>query len=276
MYGVRETKTYNNIPDHRAIHMSVKTENTDRGPGYWKFNTSLLCKPDFLNFMNEALDKIIENASNMEPFCGWEYIKKQIAKRTQNYARNNAKERTIAISQLMEKVDEMQSSFPLDVNQTELYDRTVSDLETLQQEYIYGVIFRSKANWYFEGEKCTKYFLNLEKNRYCSKTCNALIIGDEIVVDQAKIMQEQVRFYTELYSSDQKIKFNIRLENCKTVSKETRIEQNTEFCETDIAIAIKSMNNNKTPGSDGIGVDFYKVFWNKLQIPYTNLVRYCF
>ena len=33
------------------------------------------------------------------------------------------------------------------------------------------------------------------------------------------------------------------------------------------------MNNNKTPGEDGIPADFYKVFWNKLKGPFLEMVQ---
>ena len=36
------------------------------------------------------------------------------------------------------------------------------------------------------------------------------------------------------------------------------------------------MNNNKTPGEDGIPVDFYKVFWGKLRIPFYNMMLQCY
>ena len=39
-------------------------------------------------------------------------------------------------------------------------------------------ILRSKARWYREGEKSTKYFLNLEKIRYNQRTIICLIKED--------------------------------------------------------------------------------------------------
>ena len=39
-------------------------------------------------------------------------------------------------------------------------------LENLNQYKTQGVILRSKAKWYEEGEKSTKYFLHLEKMNY--------------------------------------------------------------------------------------------------------------
>ena len=36
------------------------------------------------------------------------------------------------------------------------------------------------------------------------------------------------------------------------------------------------MKNNKSPGSDGITVEFYKMFWNKIKQYYVNSINYSY
>ena len=38
----------------------------------------------------------------------------------------------------------------------------------------------------------------------------------------------------------------------------------------DMELAIKGMKNNKSPGTDGLPVEFYKTFWNKIKIVLYN------
>ena len=40
--------------------------------------------------------------------------------------------------------------------------------------------------------------------------------------------------------------------------------------------AIKTMNNNKTPGEDGIPVDFYKVFWTTIRQVFYEMTIYAY
>ena len=40
--------------------------------------------------------------------------------------------------------------------------------------------------------------------------------------------------------------------------------------------AVKTMQNNKTPGYDGIPVDFYKVFWSKIKDIFYQMVIACY
>jgi len=56
------------------------------------------------------------------------------------------------------------------------------ELETIIEHQTKGAILRSKSRWYNEGEKNTKYFLNLEK-RHCKQgTISQLKINDEDLV----------------------------------------------------------------------------------------------
>ncbi len=36
------------------------------------------------------------------------------------------------------------------------------------------------------------------------------------------------------------------------------------------------MQNNKSPGSDGITIEFYKIFWNDIKTHLTNSLNYSF
>ena len=83
-------------------------------------------------------------------------------------------------------------------------------LNQLTDEYTRAVIFRSKAKWYHLGEKNTQYFLNLEKNRYDARTCNAILLEDgNTVTSPTQILSRQKEYYHNLYSKDDSLKFNL-------------------------------------------------------------------
>ena len=52
--------------------------------------------------------------------------------------------------------------------------------------------------------------------------------------------------------------------------------QSQELKQQDIEEAMKTMSNNKTPGEDGISVEFYKVFWIKIKDVFMDMVKYCY
>ena len=42
------------------------------------------------------------------------------------------------------------------------------------------------------------------------------------------------------------------------------------------ALALKEMQNNKNPGSEGITIDFSKIFWNDIKTHLINSLYYSF
>ena len=68
-------------------------------------------------------------------------------------------------------------------------------MKQIEHEKTQGYILRSKAKWYEEGEKSTKYFLNLEKSNALKKHIRKLKLdNNEIVTDQKVILEEQRKF----------------------------------------------------------------------------------
>ena len=63
-----------------------------------------------------------------------------------------------------------------------------------------GLRIRSKCNWYENGEKSSKFFLNLEKHRATQNQIRSLKIGEKEIKDQSEILQNLYQFYEELYS----------------------------------------------------------------------------
>ena len=68
-----------------------------------------------------------------------------------------------------------------------------------------GAILRYKTKWYNEGEKNTKYFLNLEKRHFKQGTISQVKINDnKFVTSDEKILSECELFYKNLYTSKHK------------------------------------------------------------------------
>ena len=59
-----------------------------------------------------------------------------------------------------------------------------------------GIKVRSRARWISQGEKTTKYFCNLEKRNFVSKSINSLYkYSGEKITDQTEILEETLLFY---------------------------------------------------------------------------------
>ena len=262
------------MSDHRPLYMVVETQQEDRGSGYWKLNTQYLHDQDYINLINDEIKKVIGSVSQSSDINVWEKIKVRIKKASVEYARKKVSENNLVISALSEKVNEYQSNFPLNLEEDKLCQETLKELEDRILEKTKGMIFRSKVRWQELGEKSTKYFFSMEKTRYNAKTCYKLLNEEgEEVTESQQILKMQEIFYQKLYSIDEEVNFTLKNTTGIKVPEEIRMEQEKQISMKDLQQAIKLMNNNKTPGQDGIPVDFYKVFWNQLKQPFMNMLQ---
>ena len=265
------------MTDHRGVYMVIQFTPFERGRGYWKLNTSMLSHTDYVHGVNVLLDDYLATNSEQNPSERWELLKKKVKTFSVQYAREQVREDRIIIANLSEKVNEYEENLPLNRDDDELYEKTKIDLEDKTLKRIQGVMFRSKARWQEEGERNTKYFFSLEKIKYNAKTCYSIIDGQGNEVNNPDdILAEQKSFYHQLYQEDKDVGFTLSNVYGVKVPPEVKAQQDQQISVVDLEVAIKTMNNNKTPGQDGIPVDFYKVFWNKLKNPFCDMMLHVF
>ena len=134
-----------------------------------------------------------------------------------------------------------------------------------------GAQIRARVKWVEEGEKNTKYFLNLEKKRQTNKNISTIHTSDGRYIHTSEdILKEGAKFYRKLYdcSDISTEEIDNYLDGIKTNAKLTKVEASlcdgnitNEECET----VIKQMAKNKTPGYDGLPSEFYIYFWNDIK-----------
>ena len=118
-----------------------------------------------------------------------------------------------------------------------------------------------------EGEKSTKFFFNLEKQNISKNTIRKLKRNDgSYTKNDADIMEEGRSFYENLYASedisDNEIKnYQNEANNINILNENESRKLEGKITKQECESAIKNMKNNKSPGSDGIPIEFYKTFW---------------
>ena len=64
--------------------------------------------------------------------------------------------------------------------------------------------------------------------------------------------------------------------NNKNLNEQQKLLCEGILNEEECALALKDMNNGKSPGSDGLTTEFYKIFWNKLKKYFINSINYSY
>ena len=147
---------------------------------------------------------------------------------------------------------------------------------------IQGKIIRSRANWYEQGEKNSKYFLNLE-NKTRKTSIRRLFNSDgKLILNSKIIMKELEDFYTALYRNQDSIDGDrIIPDFINSVHIPKLSDDQKNLCEgilsnTECFNALSKFPNGKTPGNDGLTPEFYKKFWNLLGQLMTDSLNFSY
>ena len=70
------------------------------------------------------------------------------------------------------------------------YESLKSNLELIYDHIAEGVRLRSKCDWYVQGEKSAKFFLNLEKQQGNQNRIRKLIVNEKEINNETEILNQ--------------------------------------------------------------------------------------
>ena len=275
--------------DHSTIVLTLQINEFIKGKGLWKFNNSLLKDMNYI----EAVKKCINNVKEqyMLPIYDLEFVSTtesnniqftiseqlfleillmEIRGKTIAYSSYKKKQTLLREEKLQEEIRGLERETNLDLNKIE---EKKTELQNIRKEKLQGVMIRARVRWAEEGEKPTKYFCGLESRNYTSKTIFKVKKDDDSIVDkQEEVLKEVKKFYSNLYQKQEsgpEIDTDIdnilkNLQEAPTLSNDEKSELEGEIKLDEISNVLKKMKNNKSPGSVGFTVVFFKFFYNDL------------
>ena len=162
----------------------------------------------------------------------------------------------------------------------ELIDVYETELIRLHEIYIRGVMVLTRATSIAEGEKNTPNFFNLEKRNFDKKHITKLYVDGRLVIEPKNISFEKKNFYELLYSTIQTEKENNEFYwgeyDSSVLEEEYAVLCEGPITEAECFESVMFMPNDKTPESDGLSVNFYKVFWQELKDYLCQVFNKCF
>ena len=177
------------------------------------------------------------------------------------------RERVSNIENMLRTCEENCSKCPSNENFEQLEVLKI-EYDDIYRDFAKGAIIRSKATWYEKGKRSNKYFLNLESHNKIKSSVRKFFNGEgTVITDPQKVRQEFERFYSNLCKSDTlsppKDMLTSFLKN-PDIPKLSQLD--AQVCEGKLTISecfksLQLFQNNKSPGNDGLTMEFYKAFW---------------
>ena len=202
----------------------------------------------------------------------WDVIKSELRQHTIDYSKTQARIRRMVENDLNAQYLKAAAQFEANnsTNNLEQLEHIKEQIEEINAYKSAGAHIRSKAIHVEENERSTTYFLNVEKRNYKMKQIKKLNISEtETVCEPDKILNEELKFYKQLYSNNKSLnnKYdNIFFNNNNSIP--TLNDEDKDLCDQDISLeecakALLTLKNGKSPGSDGFPPEFYKMFAEK-------------
>ena len=112
-------------------------------------------------------------------------------------------------------------------------------------------------------------------------TVKKLVIEPENkeVCDSKEILKELHKFYSNLFErkrddTPEKCKQFLDTINVPTILNEHKDKSNMPITLDELTENLFSMNGGKSPGNDGLTVEFYKQFWEDIKNVYFETIAY--
>jgi len=139
---------------------------------------------------------------------------------------------------------------------------------------------RSQAKWLEEGEVPSRYFFKVGRERFDRNYVSSILDSDGVEVsDRAALISAHESFYANLFSRED---IDLVTQEALFSNLSLRVsEEDRDRCEgllllSEITSALGNMSKNKSPGPDGLSLEFYSKFWNLLGPILLEVINSCY
>ena len=259
--------------DHR--YMLLKFHLGDvfaRGPGVWKFNTSLLDSPEYCARVRSfwAFGRPKNLLLFLLPFIWWDQGKFFLREITRCFARARAAKQSETKQDLERQLKHLQRLF--DGGDSSAFSQLCAVQEELRAIHLREARasqVRARCRWAEEGETTSSFSLSLEKKHRAKQAITSIRDPDTGLVhhDPFKILATWRSYYQRLFTAEvcDRSEQDIMLGRLICRLSKSEVEScEGELSEPECRAALHGMSCGKTPGSDGFPMEFFVSFWDLL------------
>ena len=269
--------------DHDFVYLSIQSSgNNSRGPGCWKFNNSLLNDSAFCEYITTCIDDLSGCLQHFPSVKSrWDFFKQSIRSQITYFSKNKSRElsheRVLLVNRIIDLKLKLTSG---DLSVSSEISELESELKALTLKELDGSKVRSRVQWLEEGERPTRYFFKLERERFERNILTSILDSNDVeVFTRKEIERAHVQFYSSLFSnepidlpSQQRCLDSVE----KFLSPSQSISCEGLLSSEELLNSVRSLNTGKSPGSDGLSVEFYLHFWESLGPLLLCVANRCF
>ena len=278
-------EVYTHLSDHKILRMEIVFKGQVKGNTFWRHNDKMLKNPDYLLHIIEEYHRCVESFLNdnnivsideANPSQLWEYIKYWLGNQSRDFCALFNRQLTETTKGLHAQLTELEKDL---TGNAELIRTTKEAIGVIEKEEAQKTIFQSRVNFVENNEKPTGFFLRKIKQNFVESNIIQLKDDNGADLTEDEISRDIYKFYSELFKYKETLEPSSEIKDIlKDLPKLTQRDKDRlvrPITEEEIKNTLfKKLNPGKSPGSDGLTVDFYKKTlgapWNTaIQCPNT-------
>ncbi|CAM2114554.1 unnamed protein product [Caretta caretta] len=257
--------------DHHLATITASLHAERPGSAYWHFNNSLLEDEGFVTSFREFWLAWQEQRRAFPLAWRWWDLGKVCTKLfCRDYTWGTSRWRNAATEQLEWEVLEMErhlAASPEEPFLCGVCQEKREELRALEDHRTRGAFVRSRIRLLREMNRGSRFFYTPEKTRGAKKHITCLLAEDSTPLTDLVEMCGRARdFYTSLFSPypTDPGACMVLWEELPMVSVGDRDQLELPLTLAEFSEALRHMPTNKSPGMDGLTVEFYRAFWDML------------
>ena len=265
--------------DHDLVSVNFQCKQTaPRGPSLSKFNSSLTQDDEYTGLLSQFLqDWKLQKGRYPDLRTWWDAGKRHIRDITVEFSTSKRREKRSLRSNLVRRLcPAEQEPVPGAGVITDLRRR----IRDIDEEFLSGVVVRSKEPWAEQGEKPTKYFFNLEKKRQQKKEMTELNSSTGILLSDSRDIRKEMNSFYQDFFTEEEVDMEAQNWLLEQLSMSLNDQEQTS-CEGLLSVeecreVLNAMNTGKSPGIDGLTAEFYLAFWGIITEDLVEVLNYGF
>jgi hypothetical protein len=279
LYGYNWNQIETGLSDHEMVTVDIlKAKLPFIGKGVWR-----MYQDDIENKITlKRVKKVLKETQEKITECKkgetsqtiqriWKESKEEIKKIASEERKTRQKQMSKKKKDIRRKIDKKLEELTEEVNETNvMYQKEIvmlkAKLTMKTRVNTAKMLLATKARYRLKGEKCTKYWYRLNKEKVAENTILALKNNDDILIrDTRKMGEIAVEHHEKLQAKPEMtgerkraIKKLGKIIQGKAISEEQKEKLSTMTMREEVSEALKNTENGSSPGSDGIPYELYK------------------
>lgn len=253
--------------DHSSLSFRLCVPKVNGYRPYWRFNNLLLEDKVYIAHITNLITHYTRNHQHEHILETWDQMKTEIRVTTQRYESHCRNIKSETLQRTENRLKHLLSQTYLSDDECMEINECLAKIKKKHHVEARTTLAQETSRNLLEMNDMTPSFYQLNRERKIPAQIAALRIDGNIVTEPLEIQNTIRNHFKNLYSPKHQNNINNPelFANLNSLPQTQCDKLNSDLTPNEFETALLQMTKNKSPGLDGLTVEFYCSFWNTIQ-----------